>query len=220
MTGFILFYIIACIVCYLIGSIPSAFLVLKKFHGKNIMDEGSGNVGAMNSFDVTGSKMTGFVVFAFDFLKGFIPVAVLIFVFDLYLPYIMIPAVMLVIGHNYSIFLKFKGGRGLATAAGASMLINYSLMVIWCFLFVATFLIKRNVHWGNVIATILMPLMVYILSGFILQFTLGYIDVGSGGYYTALEEQLFVFSSSISLIILLKHINPIVELLKKKKENE
>lgn len=220
MTDFIILYVLVCLGSYLVGSIPTAYLVLKKFHGKNVMKEGSGNVGAMNSFDVTGSKATGFIVFAFDFLKGFIPAAIMIFALDLYLPYIMLPATLLVIGHNYSIFLKFKGGRGLATAAGASLLINYWLMLIWCFWFVVTVLIKRNVHLGNVAATILLPLTVYFLSGFLVQYTLGYVDTGSINYYSALGELLFVFSSSLSLIILLRHINPIVELLKKKESNE
>lgn len=220
MTEFIIFYVLVCAVCYIIGSLPSAYLILKKFHGKNVMHEGSGNVGAMNSFDVTGSKMTGVAVFAVDFLKGFIPVAVMIFALDFALPFIILPATLLVIGHNYSLFLKFKGGRGLATAAGASLLINYWLMLIWCGGFLLTMLVKRNVHWGNVIATILMPVLVYIFSGALVQFTYGYVDTGSIGYYRALEELLFVFSSSISLIILLRHINPIIELLKKKKVNE
>lgn len=220
MTEFIIFYALVCAACYVIGSLPSAYLILRKFHGKNVLNEGSGNVGAMNSFDVTGSRATGVAVFAVDFLKGFIPVAVMIFLLDFALPFLILPATLLVIGHNYSMFLKFKGGRGLATAAGASLLINYWLMVVWCAGFILVILIKRNVHWANVIATILMPAAVYVFSGFFVKFTFGYIDTGSIGYYRALEELLFVFSSSLSLIILLRHINPIVELLKKEKVNE
>ena len=75
------------------------------------MQDGSGNVGAMNSYDVTGSKSTVIIVLLIDFLKGLIPIAVLIYFYDFRLPYIMLPAVLTVVGHNYSIFLGFKGGR-------------------------------------------------------------------------------------------------------------
>lgn len=220
MEGFILFYITVCIACYAIGSFPTAFVILKKRHGKNIMEEGSGNVGAMNSFDVTGSKFTGIAVFLLDFLKGLIPVGILIFAFNFEFPFIILPAVLLVIGHNYSIFLRFKGGRGLATAAGVSVLINFWLVVIWGAGFLITYLIKKNVHWANVAATILAPIAALFFPGILMDTTYGYIPGQSDGYYTALKELLFVFSSSISLIILLRHINPIVELLKKPKSNE
>ena len=181
------------------------------------MQEGSGNVGAMNSYDVTGSKSAGFIVFLIDFLKGLIPIAILIYFFDFRLPYIMLPAVLTVIGHNYSIFLGFKGGRGLATAAGASLLINFWLLIVWCVGFLITVAIKRSIHWGNIVATILMPLAAFFLGNFFVKFTLGYEPDAISGYINALEELLFVFSSSLSLIILLGHINPIVELLKKSK---
>ena len=181
------------------------------------MQEGSGNVGAMNSYDVTGSKSTGIIVLLIDFLKGLIPIAVLVYFYDFRLPYIMLPAVLTVIGHNYSIFLGFKGGRGLATAAGAALLINFWLLVVWCAGFFITAAIKRSIHWGNIVATILMPLVVFFFGGFFVKFTLGYEPDANIGYINALEELLFVFSSSLSLIILLGHINPIVELLKKSK---
>jgi acyl phosphate:glycerol-3-phosphate acyltransferase len=221
MGGFIVFFVVVCIACYVIGSIPFAFLVLKKRHGKTIMSEGSGNVGAMNSFDVTGSKSTGIIVFFLDFLKGFIPVCIMVYILHFDLSLILLPAALLVLGHNYSIFLKFKGGRGLATAAGASIPINFLLIIIWCLGFLLTFAIKRNVHWANVGGTILLPVIAFIFSGFLSGFTYGYTDIsGNAVNNSILKELLFVFSSSICLIILLKHINPIVELLKKPKSNE
>lgn len=138
--------------------------------------------------------------------------------FDLVI--LILPAVLLVLGHNYSIFLKFKGGRGLATAAGASIPVNFLLVIIWCLGFLLTFAIKRNVHWANVGGTLILPVLVFAFSGFLVKFTYGYSDIANEAYISILEELLFVFSSSISLIILLKHINPIVELLKKPKSNE
>jgi glycerol-3-phosphate acyltransferase PlsY len=123
-------YWLLCIAYYLIGSIPTAYLVLKFRHQLDIRNEGTGNVGAMNSYDVTGSKSTGIFVFIVDFLKGIIPTIILLYVFNLSLYFIILPLVLLVFGHNFSAFLKFKGGRGLATSAGVLIIINFCLVII------------------------------------------------------------------------------------------
>ena len=112
------------IICYLVGSFPTAYIILKKRHDKDITTEGTGNVGAMNSFDVTGSKTTGIIVFVIDFLKGAIPAFVFGYIFQFPIQYIILPMIFIIIGHNYSVWLKLKGGRGLATSAGMVVIIN------------------------------------------------------------------------------------------------
>lgn len=215
MAETIINYILVCVFSYIIGSIPFAYLVLKHRHGKDIRDEGSGNVGAMNSFDITNSKTSGILVFLLDSLKGLIPSAVFIYFLKMPLWMLVLPSVLLVLGHNYSVFLRFKGGRGLATAFGASLLVNFWFGIIWGVLFFIGMKAKRNVHIANVFATIFTPVPFLFFQGFFAKFTLW---AGGGAENIGNKpELLFVFSSSICLIILLKHINPILELLKSKR---
>ena len=218
MEKYIINYILLCFICYLIGSIPIAYLIVKRKHKKDITKEGSGNVGTLNSYEITGSRSTGVVVLVLDFLKGFIPALVLGHFLSLPLAIIFLPLVCIVVGHNFSIWLKFKGGRGLATAAGIGIIINFWLPIIWCVLYLFVYLIKRNVHIGNIFATILMPLVLIFSPDFFVKFTY---DYNFFDYITSQSnfEVLFAFSSSISLVILLKHINPFLEIIKDLKRN-
>ena len=213
MEKYIINYILLCLICYLIGSIPIAYLIVKRKHKKDITKEGSGNVGTLNSYEITGSRSTGIVVLILDFLKGFIPALVLGYFLSLPLTIIFLPLVCIVVGHNFSIWLKFKGGRGLATAAGIGIIVNFWLPIIWCVLYLFTYLVKKNVHIGNIFATVLMPLVLIFSPDFFLKFTYDY------SYYDFITSQsnfevLFAFSSSISLVILLKHINPFLEIIR------
>ena len=218
MDKFIVNYILLCFICYFVGSIPTAYLVVKRKHKKDITKEGSGNVGSLNSYEITGSRATGIAVFALDFLKGLIPALVLTYIMKLPLSFVFLPLICLVVGHNFSIWLKFKGGRGLATSAGIGVLINFWLPIIWCVLYLFAYLIKKNIHIGNVFATIFMPVIVLIFSGFIASFNYDYIILNYTSNFNG-SELLFAFSSSLSLVILIKHINPFLDIIRNLKKN-
>jgi len=205
--------ILFCILFYLIGSFPTAYLIVKLRYKKNIITEGSGNVGARNTFDVTNSKTVGAVVLIADFLKGLIPV-ICFLKFSGNDPHLVLfPSLFLLIGHNYSVWLKFKGGRGLATAAGIMMVINFSLVIIWLVLYIILKKILSNVHLAAVITLILLPLTVIILQNVILNFNNPYIADSNDQF-----RFLFSFCSSVVIIILLKHIDPLIEIYKSKKK--
>ncbi len=218
MEKYIINYILLCLICYFIGSIPAAYLIVKRKHKKDITKEGSGNVGTLNSYEITGSRSTGIVVLALDFLKGFIPTLVLGYFLSLPLTIIFLPLVCIVVGHNFSIWLKFKGGRGLATAAGIGIIVNFWLPIIWCVLYLFAYLVKKNVHIGNIFATVLMPLVLIFSPDFFVKFTY---DYSLFDYITCQSnfEVLFAFSSSISLVILLKHVNPFLEIIRDLRRN-
>lgn len=202
----ILTILILTILFYLIGSIPTAYFFLKLFHKKDITREGSGNVGAMNSYDVSGSKKTGIIVFLIDLLKGFIPAFIALEFLKFNFEIILIPLLALVAGHNFSVWIKFKGGRGLATAAGILILLNYWLVVIWCVLYLLSNLLKKNVHIGNSVATILLPFVLLLMNsqGF------------SSSRYTGISNEIFnIFCFILCFIILLKHISPILSIIRK-----
>jgi len=204
-------YFFVCLVFYLIGSFPTAYLLVKLKYKKSITELGSGNVGARNTLDVTNSKSDGVIVLLIDFLKGALPVFWFLYYSSFESRLIILPAVMLLAGHNFSIWLKFKGGRGLATAAGIMAVINFTLIIIWLTLYFVLNKLIKNVHISTVIALILLPLTIIILQPFILKF--------NNPVFANIEDQfrfLFSFTSAISIVILLKHITPVLDLLKKK----
>lgn len=201
-------FVLLCILFYLIGSIPTAYLVILKSTGKDITKEGSGNVGALNSYEVTKSKWTGISVLVLDFLKGSIPAFLFLKVGGFSFESLLIPFALLIVGHNFSVWLKFKGGRGLATGAGLSVAVDPFVLLIWCLLFLLSVAIYRKVHFGNIVATLLLPLAYYLLRPVLEKFD-GAMNYGF--------EPLFVFVSVISLVILLKHIKPFIEMVRKAK---
>ncbi len=194
------------IVSYLIGSIPFAYLLVKKSSGIDIRQAGTGNVGAMNSYETTKSRALGITVMLLDALKGVVSVL---------LSYMLLPDVLSialasifsVLGHNFSIFLKFKGGRGLATAAGVFAVVNPMMLLFWGVMFLAGwFIIKKNVHVASVTATVCAPLMIYYTPAQIVAETSLIMPIP--------HTDLLIFGSIVCFIILIKHIGPIIELFK------
>ena len=111
----------AAVVAYLIGSIPTAYLIGKYLRGIDISKNGTGNIGAMNAFEVTRSKTIGITVGAIDIAKGTLVTFVAMNLFGLVTG--LVASLFVVLGHNYSVYMDFKGGRGLATSAGAFLVL-------------------------------------------------------------------------------------------------
>src|SRR5262245_32464994 len=106
------------VISYLVGSIPTAFIFGKLYKNIDIRQHGSGNVGATNVFRVLGKK-PGIIVLVLDIIKGVIPVVLVADIFGLVQPWHRILlAFCAVAGHNWTIFLGFKGGKGVATSLG------------------------------------------------------------------------------------------------------
>ncbi|MEM1158490.1 MAG: glycerol-3-phosphate 1-O-acyltransferase PlsY [Verrucomicrobiota bacterium] len=152
---------------FLIGGIPFGFLI-GKFNGIDVRHQGSGNIGATNVFRVVG-KGWGLLVLILDFLKAFLPLSLYRYHVselagmpvdvDLFL---LISGVLSVFGHNYSPYLGFKGGKGMATSAGfLAGLIPWSLLV--CFsAWLGVFLSTRYVSLASIIASIALPVGTWI----------------------------------------------------------
>jgi len=191
-------YFISIIIGYAFGSIPTAYLLLKITRGIDIRKSGSGNVGALNSIKTSNSKLIGLSVFLIDFLKGFLTAYLLKVIFPnlFILPAIGICAAVL--SHNYNPWLKFKGGRGLATAAGGSAALFPFLLLVWCILWIITFLYKRNVIIANVAATVLSLLLVISIIKIAVRYTYP---------QAATNLELIIFSFILLTLILIKHIS-------------
>ncbi|SHJ31747.1 glycerol-3-phosphate acyltransferase PlsY [Clostridium cavendishii DSM 21758] len=129
---------------YLMGSIPSGYLLVKYKYGEDIRNLGSGNIGATNVKRNYG-KTTGTLIMIFDMLKGLLPVLISDLLFRLDIVngnkslVLTLVALAAILGHNYTIFLKFKGGKGVATTVGAFAYILTIPTLIAC----ATFLILK-----------------------------------------------------------------------------
>ena len=120
--------ILLIIIVYLIGSIPFGYIFTKKFTGINILERGSGNIGSTNVSRIVGHKI-GIITQLCDMMKGLLPVTIIwylnystVYKFDEFFIYAV--ALSAILGHNFSIFLKFKGGKGVNTTLGASLLLS------------------------------------------------------------------------------------------------
>jgi len=145
------------IIAYLIGSIPTG-LLLGKYAGVDIRKSGSGNIGATNAYRTLGRKI-GVITLICDCLKGLIPVLIARFIGfnDTWMALIGLAAL---IGHIFSIFLAFKGGKGVATALGAFL--GISPLAVLCALAIFAIVVWkwRYISLGSIIAAIAMPLLV------------------------------------------------------------
>lgn len=160
-------YIAVALLPYLLGSIPTGYLVARA-KGIDIRTVGSGNIGATNAFRVLG-RPAGIFVLCADFLKGLIACGVIPWLFfntGEYAQARVVPEIIAgfcaVLGHNYPLWLGFKGGKGIATSAGVlTALVPWSLLTIlslWILLFAAT----RYVSIGSITASIALPFATWL----------------------------------------------------------
>jgi glycerol-3-phosphate acyltransferase PlsY len=138
---------------FLIGSIPTAYLV-GRTRGLDIRTVGSGNVGATNVFRVLGPAL-GFLTLAIDMLKGWLPVAMVRGAADPWTP--VLAGLAAVLGHTFTPFLKFKGGKGVATSAGVFLALLPVPGLLALGVFLAVFLVWRRVSVGSLCACVVLP---------------------------------------------------------------
>ncbi len=151
-------YLIVGIVSYLMGSIPFGFILTKVFLKKDIRDIGSGNIGATNALR-TGNKLIGFSTLILDVAKAIIPV---IFIKIYYPDLIYIASLSAFLGHVFPIWLKFKGGKGVATYVGILFSINFLLGIIFVTSWGVIFLMFRYSSLSSIIGSISIPIYILI----------------------------------------------------------
>jgi glycerol-3-phosphate acyltransferase PlsY len=180
----ILAYIVVAVAAYLLGSIPTGFLVAKA-KGIDIRSVGSGNIGATNAMRVLG-KPAGIFVLLMDAAKGFIACFMGVFIYTNYFNQFgglhstsdsipsfsqeeiehiaIIAGIFAVLGHNYTCWLKFKGGKGIATTAGVYLALAPEALGIALAVFILTILVTRYVSVGSIAAAIALPVTVWIMA--------------------------------------------------------
>ena len=139
---------------YLLGSIPFGFILTKIFLKQDIRDIGSGNIGATNTLR-TGNKLLGYSTLALDISKAILPV---LYVKFNHPEYIFIASLCTFLGHVFPVWLKFKGGKGVATYIG----ILFSINLIYGFIFIigwlTTFLISKYSSLSSLVASLIIPI--------------------------------------------------------------
>lgn len=143
---------------YLIGSFPFGLLV-GKLAGIDIRKYGSGNIGATNIYRVLG-PVPGLVVLMADFLKGALAILTTKLLLGSQPLLITLVAMAVILGHSFSLFLKFKGGKGVATTAGVLLGINFSLLVICLVIFLLIVITTRYVSLGSIMVAVLVPFLI------------------------------------------------------------
>ena len=151
-------YLIVGIASYLMGSIPFGLILTKVFLNKDIRNIGSGNIGATNALR-TGNNLIGYSTLILDIAKAIIPV---IFVKINYPDLIYIASLSAFLGHVFPIWLKFKGGKGVATYVGILFSITFLLGIIFVASWGVIFLMFRYSSLSSIIGSISIPIYILI----------------------------------------------------------
>ncbi len=182
---------------YLIGSIPSSVVIGKTFYDTDVRQHGSGNPGATNTFRVLGKK-AGIIVLLIDVLKGYLATSLITFIplpVDIPINYQVALGIAAILGHIFPIWLKFKGGKGIATTLGMLIAIAPVAALVCTIIFTVMLLITRYVSLSSIITSIVFPiLVVFVFKVDIIAFK--------------------VFAFALTLLILYTHSDNIRRLLK------
>lgn len=160
---------------YVIGSIPTGYILVKHFTGKNILRLGSGNVGSTN-VKRTAGKTLGFLTLIADISKGIIPILVYLLVNTNNQPFnflnsanlhpeVYAIALATILGHDFSIFLKFKGGKGVNTTLGATLLIAPIPVIISVMVYMLVKWLYKYTSVGSLCIAITLPITQFCISG-------------------------------------------------------
>jgi glycerol-3-phosphate acyltransferase PlsY len=196
----VILFVIFCIVCYLIGSVPTGILLVRLLKGMDIRQFGSGSSGATNVSRVLGLKF-GLLVLLVDTAKGFFP----IFYLAPFLagtgqiqlsvvPIKIILGLFAIAGHVWTVFANFKGGKGVGTGAGVILAISPLATVLCLAIWTIIFAVTRYVSIASMIAAISFPIVI---------FAMGHPD-----------KALQIFSVVLALLIIFTHRRNITRLLK------
>ena len=155
-------FLIIGMISYLMGSIPFGFILTKILLKKDIREVGSGNIGATNTLRA-GNKLIGYLTLTLDIIKAIIPVIYT----KIYLPdFLYLASLCAFLGHVFPIWLKFKGGKGVATYVGILFSINIYFGIIFTIIWLITFVISKFSSLSSLIASVSIPIYLLILTQF------------------------------------------------------
>lgn len=154
----------AVLIAYLIGSIPTGYIIVKLFKGEDIRTIGSGSTGATNVKRVMGKKWF-FIVMFLDAFKGALPVILAKIFATAFVSIGLIPvlcAIAAILGHSKSIFLNFTGGKSVASGVGTIIALNWHVGLIIAIIWSAITYLSKYVSVGSIIALAISPILMYL----------------------------------------------------------
>lgn len=197
----IAFFIITILAAYLLGSIPSSVWYGIGYFGIDVRKHGSGNAGATNTFRILG-KRAGTIVMLIDVLKGWTATCMASMLFYMgmigeteLLMYKILFGIVAIIGHIFPVFVKFKGGKGIATLLGMVLAIHPELALVCITIFIFTLLASQYVSLSSILATLAFPVLSWL------------------GVFGHPEPLLIVFGFVMFLLVVVTHQKNIVRLL-------
>ena len=197
-------YLLIFAMAYLLGSISFSYIFIKKFHNKDLRNEGSGNLGMLNSYEASKDKVLTFAILMLDMTKAIYCIALVNLLFyESYLIGTIIAGIGIILGHNWNIFLRFRGGRGLAPAAGISMVVNFYPLIIWLASWAISKAFTKNIHISNCISSILTIAILWISpSDLIFSFD---------SWENITPDALRILFTAINILIILSHYKVLIE---------
>ncbi len=180
---------------YLLGAVPTGYLIARRVMGIDIREHGSGNPGAANVYRTVG-KWAGITTFLIDGLKGFIPVSLVLHVFPGEYWQAILCGTIAILGHMWTIYLKFRGGKGVATSAGVFAALLPIPTALAFTAFVICVALWGRISIGSITACLVLPISGYFI-----------------GHHTITVD---IMSTAIGLLVIYKHVPNIKRLLAKK----
>jgi len=156
-------FILIMIAIYLIAAIPTGVVLSRLMGGEDVRQKGSGNIGATNVYRVAG-KLAGVLTLVGDTLKGFLPLLAFKTWLEPTPTQLGIASAIAILGHCYPVYLKFKGGKGVATALGIFLVISPKAVFFALIVFILTVAITRYISLGSVLAALSAPLVILLLN--------------------------------------------------------
>ena len=187
--------LILILLSYFFGSIPFGYILPKLFGFDDIRNIGSGNIGTTNVLR-TGNKTLALIVLLLDVLKGFFPLIIIqiFFIKNFSELIILLIGSTTILGHIFPIWLKFKGGKGVATYIGYLLAANYFLGMFFILSWLIIAILKRYSSLASILTLIILPIFSLLFS---------------------YEKHVFYLFSIISLLIIFKHYSNIIRLINK-----
>lgn len=161
-------YIVVAIIAYLLGSISFSVIISKKMAGFDVREKGSRNAGSTNVLRTVGKK-AAIITLICDILKGVVAVLIAVFAGKIFKNLdnallVQLAGIFVIIGHTFPIFFKFKGGKGVATALGVLLIVNWQIGLI-CLVFALLLIaLTRMVSVGSIAAAVLFPVLVLFIN--------------------------------------------------------
>lgn len=191
-----------CIVLgYFIGSIPTAYLLVRWKSRLDIRTAGSGNVGTLNSYQVSKSWLVGGVVLVVDVLKGAGATLLGAAITGGTMFFAALAGLAAILGHNYPVWLRFHGGRGLAPALGTALVVCWPIAPVWVALWLVAYALLRSVNPANALASGILACSAMAVPPWVFEVQGSGVDAAVLRWYTVV----------MMILILLRHIEPVKE---------